>query len=103
WQEPDGGFAAVGRTDLHEAVDREGPGGCRTDDRRSDFDNVYGDWDSLKAAESDPGNLSDEHALTLMTAEGELLEQVIRLADDLRKDAVGDDVTYVVNRNINFT
>ena len=137
WQEPDGGFAAVGRTDLHEAVDTEG----RTDDRRSDFDNVYGNWDSLKsvveegeerarlettrssgfetlagarssttegagalrAAERDPGNLSDEHALTLMTAEGELLEQVIKLADDLRKEAVGDDVTYVVNRNINFT
>ena len=38
-----------------------------------------------------------------MTAEGELLDQVDRLADDLRKEAVGDDVTYVVNRNINFT
>ncbi|HEX7740700.1 MAG TPA: bifunctional FO biosynthesis protein CofGH [Marmoricola sp.] len=58
---------------------------------------------ALKAAEKDPGNLSDEHALTLMTAEGELLEQVCRLADDLRKEAVGDDVTYVVNRNINFS
>ena len=48
WQEPDGGFAhagqGVGRTDLHTAVDTEG----RTEDRRSDFDNVYGDWDSLK-------------------------------------------------------
>ena len=58
---------------------------------------------ALKAAEQDPGNLSDEHALTLMTADGDLLEQVCRLADDLRKDTVGDDVTYVVNRNINFT
>ena len=38
-----------------------------------------------------------------MTAEGPLLEQVCRLADDLRREAVGDDVTYVVNRNINFT
>lgn len=121
WQEPDGGFAGVGRTDLHVAVDTEG----RTDDRRSDFDSVYGDWDSLrstvgsdspihgsstaegvaalKAAERDPGNISDEHALTLMTAEGELLEQVCRLADDLRRATVGDDITYVVNRNINFT
>ena len=26
-----------------------------------------------------------------------------RLADELRADVVGDDVTYVVNRNINFT
>lgn len=124
WQEPDGGFVSVGRTDLHAAVDREG----RTDDRRSDFGNVYGDWgsvkdaaaltsatsgapvvlhaegaDALRAAEADPGNLSDEHAYTLMTAEGALLEQVTRLADDLRRETVGDTVTYVVNRNINFT
>lgn len=120
WQEPDGGFASVGRTDLFAAVDTEG----RTDDRRSDFTDVYGDWDSVKdaasatgapallhvegreamaAAEADPGNLSDEHALTLMTAEGPLLEQVVRLADALRRETVGDTVTYVVNRNINFT
>ncbi len=59
--------------------------------------------EALRAAERDPGNLSDEHALTLMTAEGELLEQVCRLADDLRRETVGDEVTYVVNRNINFT
>ncbi|MBA2956035.1 bifunctional FO biosynthesis protein CofGH [Nocardioides sp. MAH-18] len=120
WQEPDGGFASVGRTDLFAAVDTEG----RTDDRRSDFADVYGDWDEVRdaaastgapvvlhaegrdalvAAETDPGNLSDEHALTLMTAEGDLLREVCRLADDLRRDTVGDDVTYVVNRNINFT
>jgi FO synthase len=120
WQEPDGGFTSVGRTDLFAAVDTDG----RTDDRRSDFDNVYGDWESVKeasiatgtpavlhaegreaiaAAEADPGALSDEHALTLMTAEGPLLQQVVRLADDLRRETVGDDVTYVVNRNINFT
>uniref|UniRef100_UPI0035622ED3 bifunctional FO biosynthesis protein CofGH n=1 Tax=Nocardioides sp. TaxID=35761 RepID=UPI0035622ED3 len=128
WQEPDGGFASVGRTDLHTAVDSEG----RTDDRRSDFADVYGDWGSvqtaadevvrhvgvhnsagsgpkgdglsaLRAAEKDPGNLSEEHALTLITAEGDLLAQVVRLADDLRRETVGDEVTYVVNRNINFT
>ncbi|GAW55236.1 bifunctional FO biosynthesis protein CofGH, partial [Nocardioides sp. PD653] len=120
WQEPDGGFTSVGRTDLFEAVDTEG----RTDDRRSDFADVYGDWgsvkdaaaltggpavlhaeggDALRAAEADPGNLSDEHAYTLMTAEGDLLREVTRLADDLRRETVGDDVTYVVNRNINFT
>src|SRR4029079_11500404 len=58
---------------------------------------------ALRAAEKDPGNLSDEHALTLMTAEGDLLREVCRLADDLRRETVGDDVTYVVNRNINFT
>jgi FO synthase len=44
WQEPDGGFANVGRTDLHAAVDTEG----RTEDRRSDFSEVYGDWAELR-------------------------------------------------------
>ncbi|HVX53311.1 bifunctional FO biosynthesis protein CofGH [Nocardioides sp.] len=120
WQEPDGGLASVGRTDLHASIDTEG----RTHDRREDFDTVYGDWDAvraaaqttgapavlhaegaqaLRAAEKDPGNLSDEHAYTLMTAEGDLLREVTRLADALRREAVGDDVTYIVNRNINFT
>ena len=115
----------IGRTDLHAAIDTDG----RTEDRRSDFDEVYGDWDAAARsrwsattssprparksdaadcppcaqAESDPAGLTDEQALALMTAEGELLEQVCRLADDLRRETVGDDVTYVVNRNINFT
>src|SRR3954454_14540478 len=46
WQEPDGGFTSVGRTDLFAAVDTEG----RTEDRRSDFSDVYGDWDSVQLA-----------------------------------------------------
>src|SRR5215469_9174139 len=41
WQEPDGGWGqAAGRTDLHVTIDTQG----RTADRRSDFDDVYGDW-----------------------------------------------------------
>ena len=36
-------------------------------------------------------------------ADGAELDAVAALADDLRRDAVGDEVTYVVNRNINFT
>jgi FO synthase len=38
-----------------------------------------------------------------MTSDGAALDAVCRLADQLRRDDVGDDVTYVVNRNINFT
>ena len=38
-----------------------------------------------------------------MTAEGPALEELCRIADGLRRDVVGDEVTYVVNRNINFT
>jgi FO synthase len=117
WQEPDGGWADQGRTDLHVEIDSTG----RTADRREDFDEVYGDWAevgtrirpaerfdadvsaALRSAERDPGGLSDEDALALLQADGAELEALAKLADDLRRDAVGDDVTYVVTRNINFT
>jgi FO synthase len=55
------------------------------------------------AAEGRPDALSDEGALALFQAEGPALEALCGVADDLRHDAVGDEVTYVVNRNINFT
>ena len=47
--------------------------------------------------------LTDEHALALFRAEGPALDALCRVADDLRSEAVGDEVTYVINRNINFT
>jgi FO synthase len=47
--------------------------------------------------------LTSEEALALFEAEGPGLEAVCEVADDLRRQAVGDEVTYVVNRNINFT
>ncbi|MEV1246824.1 bifunctional FO biosynthesis protein CofGH [Nonomuraea sp. NPDC050022] len=148
WQEPDGGFAASGRVDLHVEVDTTG----RTNDRRDDFDNVYGDWEALRdrldpaariappsadhllaapapgvgsgagagavqtgghtpsevraalrRAEADPAGLSEAEAVALLSADGGALDELARIADDLRARAVGDEVTYVVNRNINFT
>jgi FO synthase len=50
-----------------------------------------------------PAGLTDEQAYALITAKGSDLEAVCRLVDDLHRDTVGDEVTYVVNRNINFT
>ncbi|MFB3738067.1 MAG: bifunctional FO biosynthesis protein CofGH [Candidatus Velamenicoccus archaeovorus] len=47
--------------------------------------------------------ITDGEALALFRAEGPALEALCRVADDLRREAVGDEVTYVVNRNINFT
>jgi FO synthase len=122
WQEPDGGLQHSGRTDLHETVDTTG----RTRDRRDDFETVYGDWDAvrddvrgaraperltgdvasaLRLAADDPAALlgREDLAMALFAAEGDALEALCRLADDVRRDTVGDDVTYVVNRNINFT
>ena len=47
--------------------------------------------------------LSFEQGLLLATAEGAALEALLAVADQLRREAVGDAITYVVNRNINFT
>ena len=47
--------------------------------------------------------VSDAQALALFRAEGSSLQALCRVADDLRSAAVGPDVTYVINRNINFT
>ncbi|HET7246023.1 MAG TPA: bifunctional FO biosynthesis protein CofGH [Streptosporangiaceae bacterium] len=126
WQEPDGGWGeSSGRTDLHVTIDTTG----RTTDRRDDFAEVYGDWDevatridpaarrgsaaperlrpdvaaALRAAEADPAGISDAQALALLDADGPELEALAALADALRRDVNGDDITYVVTRNINFT
>jgi 7,8-didemethyl-8-hydroxy-5-deazariboflavin synthase CofH subunit len=48
-------------------------------------------------------DLSLEQGLVLATAEGAALEALMAVADRLRHDSVGDAITYVVNRNINFT
>src|SRR5690606_36403908 len=120
WQEPDEAFTATGRTDLHRTIDTEG----RTGDCRDDFDEVYGDWDALRAAAApglvparvdtdvraalntaadDPTRLTDAEALALLHADGPALDALCRIADDVRRAAVGDDVAYIVTCNINFT
>ncbi len=120
WQEPDD--VAGGRVDLFATIDTEG----RTGDRRGDFDSVYGDWAEVAshvrqapaaggsdvlaglrlAAENPADLLRPEHedkALALFAADGSALDELVRLADDLRREVNGDDITYVVNRNINFS
>jgi len=47
--------------------------------------------------------LTFEQGLLLATAEGSALEALVAVADQLRRQTVGDAITYVVNRNINFT
>jgi FO synthase len=130
WQEPDGGWTDAGRVDLHSAIDTEGR---RTDRRgdfdaaygdwaaldvsaearqrgsavaatvpsqrmRAEF------VAALQRAERLRAGMSDADALVLFdAAAGAEIDALARLADDLRRDTVGDDVTYVVNRNINFT
>jgi len=58
--------------------------------------------DYLVAA-GEGAELSFEQALQLATAEGPALDALIVAADALRRETVGNAITYVVNRNINFT
>ncbi|MFD7828257.1 bifunctional FO biosynthesis protein CofGH [Kitasatospora sp. NPDC059803] len=120
WQEPEDLPVSYGRTDLHATIDTDG----RTGDRRADFEDVYGDWEVLReqvlaegaperlvgdlrealaVAADDPTRLTDDQALALFHADGPALDALCRIADDVRRDAVGEDVTYCVTRNINFT
>jgi FO synthase len=121
WQEPDDA-QSTGRVDLNSEIDTQG----RNTEARSDLDSAFGDWESIRAhvhelaaaaperidtdvlaalrsAERNPAACTDDEYLALATADGPALEAVAALADALRRDAVGDDVTFVVNRNINFT
>ncbi|KGA10251.1 MAG: FO synthase [actinobacterium acAMD-2] len=125
WQEADADYSALeagGRTDLGSTIDDEG----RRGQQRADFDQVYGDWETvaqrieapaavgvsdltqaLRLAADSPAELAlvENHdlAVELMSVDGSALEELCRIADDVRRDAVGDEVTYIVNRNINFT
>jgi FO synthase len=117
WQEPE--TVAFGRTELHRDIDTVG----RASQTRGDFDSVYGDWDSLNVPEAKPilGDVAaglrlardnpaalldpahETAALALFGADGAALDELCRIADDVRAAVNGDDVTYVVNRNINFS
>jgi FO synthase len=58
---------------------------------------------ALRQAERDPAALTDDQAIALLSADGPDLEALAGIADALRREVRGDDVTYVVTRNINFT
>jgi FO synthase len=126
WQEPDHDWESQGRIDLETAIDVAGRNTETRSDAGLDGDiGAFGDWDTireqaaalqsaperidsdlmsaLRAAQRNPAGCSDAEYLALATAEGPGLEAVTRLADELRRDAAGDTVTYIVNRNINFT
>lgn len=63
--------------------------------------------EALRIAARDPGALAAsrhvDHAVALASCDGDALAELVGLADELRRVTVGDTVTYVVNRNINFT
>jgi len=59
---------------------------------------LVGEW--LRAATADPPALPDEGYAALLGADGPQLAELCELADLLREEAVGNALTYVVNRNL---
>ncbi|MBM4195860.1 MAG: 7,8-didemethyl-8-hydroxy-5-deazariboflavin synthase subunit CofH, partial [Gammaproteobacteria bacterium] len=47
--------------------------------------------------------LDEADVVTLFSARGDDVEHLCTVADDMRREVAGDTVTYVVNRNINYT
>jgi FO synthase len=132
WQEPDGGWGDSGRTDLHTSIDTTGRTHDRRADFAEvygDWEEIAERSGvpapatapslapagapavlsasevaaALRQAERDPAALTDSQAVALLSADGADLEELARIADGLRREVNGDDVTYVVTRNINFT
>jgi FO synthase len=132
WQEPDGGWGESGRTDLFVSIDTTGRTHDRREDFAEvygDWSEIAervaipaptqptspaavgapavmrpGEIAAaLRQAERAPASLTDDQALALLAADGPDLEALAGIADGLRYEVMGDDVTYVVTRNINFT
>ncbi|WP_103529741.1 7,8-didemethyl-8-hydroxy-5-deazariboflavin synthase CofG, partial [Streptomyces sp. SM12] len=132
WQEPETPLTDSGRTDLHRTIDTDGRTGDRREDFDEVYgdwtelreqaapglvpDRLPGQADgtapqriegavkeALSVAADDPTRLTDDQALTLLHADGPALDALCDIADALRRDTVGDEVTYIVTRNINFT
>jgi FO synthase len=128
----DGGWRASGRTDLFTTIDTAGRSRERRDDFAEvygDWDEVGVRIEAaarqeaaagagrtgarrraptevlaaLRSAERDPAGITDKQALALLDADGPELDALAALADGLRHETAGDEVTYVVTRNINFT
>ena len=51
----------------------------------------------------DSKNISSKQAIELFQTTGTEMIMTAMVADNLRRKAVGDNVTFVINRNINFT
>jgi FO synthase len=124
WQAPDIPLVRPSGAAIRFVEDADAARAEFTREMRADSGMVHGDWDSIEVdasrawaariprdpsdvkralANAERGALGDDDALALFEAEGTALDELCRIADGLRRDTVGDLVTYVVNRNINFT
>jgi 7,8-didemethyl-8-hydroxy-5-deazariboflavin synthase CofH subunit len=67
------------------------------------FDHIESTIARILAAALDGQEISWQHALALCETTGREFHAVVMAADELRRRQVGEIVTYVINRNVNFT
>jgi len=125
WQSPDIELRKAAGSAIALVENAEAARGELRRGLRADTDEIHGSWDALEVDVSrawasrpsrNPGEvnralarveagavLTDDEAIALFEASGDALEHLCRMADAMRAEAVGDIVTYVINRNINFT
>ena len=71
--------------------------------KRADSGRPAGRLEDVLAAALSGEELGEDDLVTLFRARGSQVEAVAEVADELRRRAVGDVVTFVANRNINYT
>ncbi len=75
----------------------------RADELGHIFARIGPDVTRLLQATLEGRELSVEGALRLTETQGSDIQALVMVADEMRRRQVGETVTYVVNRNINFT
>ncbi|MGL5827988.1 MAG: bifunctional FO biosynthesis protein CofGH [Angustibacter sp.] len=130
WESPVDSLSGMGRTDLAETIDTRGHSADQRGDFEAvygDWRATSEQADAMSGGTSgdgvptgvaqfsddlhrvlcralrDPAGLRDEEYVWLLEADGDRLDALAEVADEVRAGLVGPDVTYVVNRNINFT
>jgi FO synthase len=61
------------------------------------------DLEAIAGRARDGRQLGEDEIVRLLSARGREVKAVCRSADELRREVNGDRVTYVVNRNVNYT
>ncbi len=66
---------------------------------------VHGDGklETILSQAENSSLLAEDEVVRLLDARGDEIQRICAFANELRAQTVGDDITYVINRNINYT
>ena len=61
------------------------------------------DLDTIISSIGNGAELTDRNLYKLFHATGSTIDNIAKLADEIRNEVTGDEVSFVINRNINYT